>query len=147
MSVLNEEDANRLPNSMTHQEAMMVFMYTAAMCDGHLTDTKKYRVKSLCARCPTFVDNTQEQDDHLIETAVDWLVNGNLKEVFALANQSLPDKYHETVFAMACDIIYANGSVDDKEAEFLDNLSLHYLPISESQAVAIKLTFACLYRK
>jgi len=137
-----------LPEKMTTQEALMVFMCASILADGYADDSEISRMRGLCVRSPIFQNNTDSQDTRLIIKVESWFKNKSfsMADILTKAGASLQAQHKETAFAMACDIAYADGTVDSDEEKLLTDMYQQYVPISEEQAIAIMSTFQSLYQ-
>jgi hypothetical protein len=60
--------------------------------------------------------------DAMMDQLVKILRRDGVEKLIQKASQSLPEDLRDTVFANACDLVLADGVVEDEEKEFLDNL-------------------------
>lgn len=105
-------------------KAIMTILIAAIKADGAVASEEVALLRGLCIRSPLFSANTAAQDDALIEFAdkvTDQFEGGAVK----LAGDALPPSLRETAFAfaLACDLLIADGVVGSTEDRFLTTLS------------------------
>ena len=115
---------NAKPNpseALNPQRAMMTLLVATIFSDGDIEEEEYRLLKSICARSPIFSSNTQEEYDRLIKFACEML---NTEEPIVAAAKHLPSQLRETAFALATDLVLADGIVSNDEESFLEDLGV-----------------------
>lgn len=104
------------------QRAIMTIIVAAVKSDGQVSDDEIMRIRSICSGTPIFASNTSEQDTAVIVFADN--VTGQLgAAAIDHAATSLKQELRETAFALACDMVLADGIMGDAEDAFLTKLA------------------------
>jgi uncharacterized tellurite resistance protein B-like protein len=117
------------------QKAIMTIVIAAIKADGNVSDEEVVRLRSMCARSPIFASNSREEDDAVIDFALnvsDQLGQGAISQ----AAQALKPALRETAFAFATEMILADGMVGSKEEDFISKLA-DSLGVTEETGKAI----------
>lgn len=103
-------------------EAFAGILLAASACDGHIADEE---VQSLVA-CLTRMKLYQHVPPHKFNSMMDRLLGmlkrGGPEKIVTQAIPALPTELRETAFANACNIVLADGVVEDDEKEFVNSL-------------------------
>ncbi len=117
------------------QKAVMTIVVAAVTADGHVSDEEVGRLRSMCARSPIFSANTKEEDNAVIDFAVN--VNEQLgTDAIKRAAEALKPELRETAFAFAIEMVVADGLVGADEEAFIGQLA-GTLGISEEIGQAV----------
>lgn len=117
------------------QKAIMTIVVSAIRADGAISEEEVRRLHSMCARSPVFSQNTVEQDDRLIDFAVD--VGDQFgDDCLRLAAEALEPALRQTAFAFATEMVLADGIVGDEEETYMAALA-GILGLNENLARAI----------
>jgi len=106
----------------TAQKAVMTIVIAAIKADGNVSDEEVGRLRSMCARSPLFSANSKEEDDAVIDFALnvsDQLGTDAVKK----AAEALTPELKETAFAFATEIVLADSMVGEKEEAFISQLA------------------------
>jgi uncharacterized tellurite resistance protein B-like protein len=117
------------------QKSIMTIVVAAITADGEVSDEEVGRLRSMCARSPIFMRNTKDEDDALI----DFALNAHKQlagEAIKKAAETLTPELRETAFAFAVEMIVADGMVGADEETYIGNLATT-LGISEDLSRAI----------
>lgn len=117
------------------QKSVMTIVVASIMADGDASDEEIGRMRSMCARSPIFSKNTKDEDDAVIDFAIN-VVKQLGDDGIAKAANALKPELKETAFAFASEIILADGIVGDDEEQFLTQLA-KTLGIDDSLARSI----------
>jgi uncharacterized tellurite resistance protein B-like protein len=120
------------------QRAVMTIVTAAILADGEVSDDEVRRLRGMCALSPIFSHNSGDQDTEVIKFAVS--VNGQSGErALGMAAASLSQTLRQTAFAFSCDMLLADGVVNEGEKQFIAGLA-KTLGIDEATADAVILT-------
>jgi hypothetical protein len=108
----------------------------ASACDGHIADEEVQSLFTSLARMKMFQRYTEKNWSTLINRLLGLMKRKGVDELVEKSVEALPEELQGTAFANACDIVLADGVVEDVEKEFLDKLQ-DLLQIPEEEAVNI----------
>jgi tellurite resistance protein len=107
---------------LTKQEAFAGILLGASACDGHTADAEVKSLFTATERMRLFENVTANKWNAMMDVLLKFLnKDGPLKLVDRCA-KALPEGLRQTAFANACDIVLADGTVEDEEKDFLDYL-------------------------
>ncbi len=121
---------------MAVQEAFAGILLAAAAADGHIADEEAEGLWSTLSRMRMFESWSGQQFSHMMDRLVKILKRHDVDGLLDRCVNSLPNKLHETAFANACDIVLADGVVEEDEEEFLEKLQRR-LDVSGDEALTI----------
>ncbi|MFC3228703.1 tellurite resistance TerB family protein [Marinibaculum pumilum] len=120
------------------QTAMVYVMVVAAVADGDLKEDEVKTIADLVDMLPVFKDLTGETARGAISTCTDLLENEDgLDEVLSIIDHALPGQLTETAYALACDVVAADGVATQEELRWLEMLR-DKLNVSRLHAAAIE---------
>lgn len=107
---------------LSPQEAFAGILMGATACDGHLADDEVHGLVVALARMKLYERMNDKQFGQMLnklngvikKKGVDFLIEGCVEQ--------LPSGLEKTAFANACDIVLADGVVEDDEKAFIENL-------------------------
>ena len=112
-----------MAKGLSHHEVLIYVMVTTAAVDGLITDLELRRIGNIVNQLPVFQDFDPEDLVPAAE-ACGKILSGKdgLKKVLDQVVKSLPERLHETAYALAVDIAAADLKVAQEELRFLDML-------------------------
>ena len=117
------------------QKGVMTIVIAAIAADGQASDAELSRMRSMCARSPIFSSNSKEEDDAVVDFALNvWQQLG--EDAIKKAAAALKPELRETAFAFATEMIMADGIVGGEEEVFLNKL-LQTLGLTEELGRAV----------
>ncbi len=121
-----------------HHSALIYSMVLASAADREMTDTELRRIGQIVDRLPVFDDfDTDSLAARAAECAELLNAEEGLEAVLETIRDNLPQKLHETAYAVACEIVVADGRVAQEELRLLEMLA-QSLPIDRLAAAAIE---------
>ena len=121
-----------------HHSALIHAMVLASAADREMTDTELRRIGQIVDRLPVFDDfDTDTLAARAAECAELLNAEDGLEDVLGAIRDALPEKLRETAYAVACDIVVADGKVAQEELRLLEMLA-QSLPIDRLAAAAIE---------
>ncbi|MEW4489315.1 tellurite resistance TerB family protein [Thalassoglobus sp. JC818] len=107
---------------LTSQEAFAGILLGASACDGHIADDEVQGLVTALIRMKLYERMNEKQFNSMLnklhgvikKKGVDFLIEG--------CAAGLPDGLGNTAFANACDIVLADGVVEEDEKKFIENL-------------------------
>lgn len=107
---------------LTKQEAFAGILLGASACDGHISDEEVQSLFTITERMKLYENMAPPKWNSMMDNLVKFLKkDGPLKLVDRCA-RALPEGLADCAFANACDMVLADGVVEDEEKEFLDHL-------------------------
>ena len=121
-----------------HHSALIYSMVLASAADREMTDTELRRIGQIVDRLPVFDDfDTDSLAARAAECAELLNAEEGLEAVLETIRDNRPQKLHETAYAVACEIVVADGRVAQEELRLLEMLA-QSLPIDRLAAAAIE---------
>ena len=121
-----------------HHSALIYSMVLASAADREMTDSELRRIGQIVDRLPVFDDfDTDSLAARAAECAELLNAEDGLEAVLGTIRDALPRKLHETAYAVACEIVVADGKVAQEELRLLEMMAQN-LPIDRLAAAAIE---------
>ena len=121
-----------------HHSALIYAMVLASAADREMTDTELRRIGQIVDRLPVFDDfDTDALAARAAECAELLNAEDGLEALIEAISGALPQKLRETAYALACEIVVADGKVAQEEVRLLEMLA-EGLPIDRLAAAAIE---------
>lgn len=111
---------------LTKQEAFIATMLAVSAADGHISDEE---IEDLISRFRRLRLFSGMNDDELIASTnrpFDLLRKGGPSELIRRASPALPKELRESAFAVAVDIAFSDGTVQDEEKQLIENLQREF---------------------
>ena len=125
------------PNKeLTKQEAFAGILLSAIASDGHVSDEEAQGMWTILGRMKMFDNWAPDKFNHMMNRLLGILKREGHQKLMSRSAEALPEKLRPTAFCAACDLVLADGVVEDAEKEFLDELQ-GLLEISGDQALSI----------
>jgi hypothetical protein len=121
---------------LSHPEAFAAVLLGAVACDGHIAAEECQGLWTIMERMKLYSNWSPNKYNQMMDRLIGILKREGLEGLIEKAASSLPDDLRETAFAGACDLVLADGVVEDAEKEFLDKLQKK-LDISGDLALTI----------
>ena len=117
-------------------EAYAAITLAAIAADGYLADEEVEGFITSLNRMPLFKSYSGDVMRRMIDKLFSILKRNGVNALFDAAKQSLPHEMAPSAFAVAVDLILADGVVTEEEQEFLNNL---YQALDINDEVAVKI--------
>ena len=117
-------------------EAFAGILLGAIACDGHISAEEADGLWVITSRMKLYESFTGDKFSSMMSKLVKIHKREGDEALLRKCAGSLPDELCETVFANACDLVLADGIVEDEEEEFM-NLLQKVLNINPDDAVKI----------
>ena len=124
-----------MTQSVTPQEALLYVMVTISAADASMSDAELLRIGDVVRTLPAFRDFNND-DILLVAQAAGKVLAGDegLSKTLDIIADALPEKLHDTAYAMAVEIAASDLNVRQEELRFLqmlrDRLGLDKLTIA-----------------
>jgi tellurite resistance protein len=128
----------RSRDALDAPEALVLTMVLVAAADGGMSDREIGVMAGQVQTLPAFHDFSTEQLRTATEAAVNLLneVDG-LQHAARLMRSALESRLRETAYALACDVVAADGEASQEELRVLEMIR-HRLAIDRLVAAAIE---------
>jgi tellurite resistance protein len=108
-------------------------LLAASACDGHIADEEVQSLMTTLGRMKLYQHTTPHQFGSMMDRLLGLLKRGGPEKLIETSVPAVPPELCETVFVNACNIVLADGTVEDEEREFLNTL-VKKMEISEDRA-------------
>ncbi len=122
---------------ISYQTALIYVMVIAAVADGKLKDSELNNIKEMVRVLPIFHNYSQKLSVCIGDCTALLDQEDGIDAALGLVQQALPEKLHETAYALACDIVAVDGDAAQEELVWLEMLR-HKLNINRLHAAAIE---------
>lgn len=128
-----------------HQAALIYAMVMASAADSDMTDSELNRIGEIVSHLPIFQSFDVERLPEIANNCATLLSDEDgLDKAFDAMRDALPDRLRETAYALACDIVAADGTAEQEELRLLE-IMRHALDIDRLNAAAIERGAAARY--
>ena len=117
-------------------ESFAAIALIAVAADGYITDSEAQAISTTLSRMQMFRSYPNDVMKRMIDKLLSILQRQGVDELFNMAMAGLPHDLKETAFAVATDIVLADGEVSQEEENLLNDLH-RVLEISEETALKI----------
>jgi len=112
-----------MAKALSHHDALIYVMVTTAAVDGTISDSELGRIGNMVSNLPVFADFDEEDLVPVAEACGKVLAgNDGLNKILELIAKHLPERLHETAYALAVDVAAADLKVQQEELRFLELL-------------------------
>lgn len=123
------------------QDALVYLMVVAAAADEELTSGELDRVAGLVERLPVFEGYDRDKLAEAAGTCVELMNQvDDLERILDIALAALPDRLHDTAYALAVEVAAVDLELDQQELRWLemmrDRLNLDRLTTAAIEAAA-----------
>ena len=124
--------------SLNHHTALIYTMILVSAADRDMTEAEFTSIGDMIGHLPVFRDFDKAKISKTAASCVD-LLNGKegLDGVLKKIADSLPERFRETAYALACDVAAADGKVTEEDARMLDLIRFE-LKVGKLVAAAIE---------
>ena len=118
--VFQADSKNKM--AMNSAEAFAAICLVAIASDGYLSESEEAEMDMRLGRMQLFQDATEESLGRVKAYLLEGLKKHGPNEVIKSAKDALPPKLAPTAFAIAVDLVFADGTVSREEQAFIDDL-------------------------
>lgn len=118
------------------REAYAGVLLCASACDGHIADEEVQGLMTALVRMKLYQHVPGNQFGSMMDRLIGMLKRGGPEKLLDQVYSLVPPEMAETAFANACNIVLADGTVEENEKEFMNNLVVK-LGIPQERALAI----------
>jgi tellurite resistance protein len=121
-----------------HQTALIYTMVLAAAADRNMTDRELGTIGEMVRFLPVFADYDLDRLTKDARGCAELLAREDgLERAFDQIYAALPEHLRETAYALACDVVAADGSASQEELRILEMIR-HRLEVERLAAAAIE---------
>lgn len=132
---------------ITHHTALIYAMVVGAAADDTLADSELEAIRGIVDHLPVFSDFEKGNLAQIAAAATDMLSEEDgLDAAIALMKEGLPKRLRATAYALACDVVAADGEATQEELRYLEILR-HEIEVDRLTAAAIERGAAARYAK
>lgn len=114
-------------------EAIAAIAVAAIIADNLLVDTEKERLLFLLSEIKLFKNYSQQRMNAMLNKLLERVTRKGTATTIREATEVLPLEWRTTAFAIATDLVWADGVFNFREKEFLNDLH-QVLEIQEKRA-------------
>ncbi|MBW4596395.1 MAG: tellurite resistance TerB family protein [Brasilonema angustatum HA4187-MV1] len=134
---------SQVQEALSQPEAIAAIALAATASDGNLSDEQARGILSLLSGMKLFRYYSNDEINRMFEKLLNILKWEGINALFHSAKESLPYDLRETAFAIATDLVLADGVSPQEELEFLNDLSQDlgisgYIAIQIVQVMLVK---------
>jgi tellurite resistance protein len=123
---------------LDHHRALIYTMVIVSAADSDMPDVELRIIGDIVGDLPVFRDFDQRELPRVLNDCTDLISRDNgLEETLRVIKTALPAKLRETAYAIACDLVAADGEATQEELRILE-LIRHRLSIDRLIAIAIE---------
>ena len=124
--------------SLSAQDALMAVMIAVSAADAQLRTAEMVAIQRIVNHMPVFADYDPDRTRQIAQTVFDLFEEEDgLAALFGLIREALPERLHETAYALACDMAAADGRLREVELRMLEEVR-EELSIDRLHAAAIE---------
>ena len=121
-----------------HHEGLIYTMVLASACDRDITDKELQTIGDLVRNLPVFRGFDEEELPEVTRACAEMLNDEDgLEDALNFIRDTLPSKLRETSYAIACDIVAAEGGASQEELRLLEMIR-YRLDVDRLAAAAIE---------
>jgi tellurite resistance protein len=123
---------------MSAQDALVAVMVAASASDQHMRTAELVAIQRMVNHMPVFADYDADRIRRVSQIVFDLFEEEDgLDALFGLIREALPARLHETAYALACDVVTADGKHSQVELQMLEEVR-EELEIDRLHAAAIE---------
>ncbi|PWK57348.1 tellurite resistance TerB family protein [Roseicyclus mahoneyensis] len=120
------------------EDALVAVMVAVSVADESIRTAELVTIEQIVNHLPVFAAFDTDRMREVAKTVFELFEEEDgLDALFGLVRDALPDRLHETAYAIACDVAAADGALTQPELRFLEELR-HALDIDRLHAAAIE---------
>jgi hypothetical protein len=122
MARMNDAVPRHAPLALSRGEALATILVGCASVDGALRDEEARRLADVLASSRWALDAGIGATEQLVERAWTLLADGGFAAMQSACAEVIPAEWRPTVFALAADLVLADGRLESREGALLDQL-------------------------
>ncbi len=127
-----------LAQPLSPQDCLVVVMIAVSLSDESIRTSELVKIQATVNHLPIFADYDVDRMRRMAQTVFDlFSEEDGLDALFGLIRDYLPERLHETAYALACDVAAADGVILETELRLLEEIR-YELNIDRLHAAAIE---------
>jgi tellurite resistance protein len=123
---------------MSAQDALIAVMVAASASDQNMRTAELVAIQRMVNHMPVFADYDADRIRRVSQIVFDLFEEEDgLDALFGLIRAALPERLNETAYALACDVVTADGKHSQVELQMLEEVR-EELEIDRLHAAAIE---------
>ena len=123
---------------MSAQDALVAVMVACSASDQNMRTAELVAIQRMVNHMPVFAGYDLDRVRRISQIVFDLFEEEDgLDALFGLIREALPARLNETAYALACDVVTADGKHNDVELRMLEEVR-HELHIDRLHAAAIE---------
>jgi tellurite resistance protein len=123
---------------MSPQDALIAVMIAVSASDQNMRTAELVAIQRMVNHMPVFAGYDPDRIRRISQTVFDLFEEEDgLDALFGLIRDALPQRLHETAYALACDVVTADGKHNEVELRMLEEIR-EELKIDRLHAAAIE---------
>lgn len=123
---------------LSPQDCLVAIMIAVSASDEEIRTAELMTIQQVVNHLPVFADYDADRMRRVASVVFDLFEEEDgLGALFGLLRSSLPERLHETAYALACDVAAADGKLAQPELRLLEEIR-HELSIDRLAAAAIE---------
>ncbi|WP_430465228.1 tellurite resistance TerB family protein [Tabrizicola sp.] len=123
---------------MSAQDALVAVMVAASASDQNIRTAELVAIQRMVNHMPVFADYDADRIRRVSQVVFDLFEEEDgLDALFGLIRDALPERLNETAYALACDVVTADGNHSQVELQMLEEVR-EELGIDRLHAAAIE---------
>ena len=111
------------PPSLSPQDALIAVMIAVSASDEQMRTAELVAIQRMVNHMPIFGTYDLDRIRTIAQTVFDLFeVEDGLGALFGLIRDALPERLHETAYALACDVVSADGNLREVELRMLEEV-------------------------
>lgn len=124
--------------SLSAQDCLVALMIAVSASDEDIRTAELVKINAAVNILPVFADYDTDRMQQVSQTVFDLFEQEDgLDALFGLVRDSLPERLHETAYALACDVAAADGHLGETELRLLEEIR-YELNLDRLHAAAIE---------
>jgi tellurite resistance protein len=124
--------------NLTPQDALVAVMIAVSASDERVGTEELVTIERIVNHLPAFAAYDQARLPDVASVVFDRFAREDgLEELFDLIRGVLPERMHETAYALACDVAVSDGKLGEIELRLLEEIR-HELKVERLHAAAIE---------
>ncbi len=126
------------PASLSAPDALVAIMVAVSAADEQMQTPELVAITRMVGQMPVFAGYDSDRIRTVSQTVFDLFEEEDgLDALFGLIRDGLPERLRETAYALACDVVAADGKLLDMELRMLEEVR-EQLSIDRLHAAAIE---------
>ena len=116
------DSQSQVKDVLSPAEAVVAIILAAIASDGYMSQEEVHRVSAILSRMKLFQPYANDEILGMFDKLLNMLRTEDIDSLFRAAQASLPENLKEPAFALATDMVLADGVVTREEQGFLNDL-------------------------